>query len=38
MPINLVNVVTVGMNQNSYDNDPQSVDEFDGLNNCDNDG
>jgi hypothetical protein len=28
MPIDLVNVVVVGMNQNNYENDPQSVDEL----------
>jgi hypothetical protein len=33
MLIDLVNVVTVGTNQNNYENDPQSMDEFDGLNN-----
>ncbi len=38
MLIDLVDVVVVGTNQNNYDNDPQSVDEFDGPNNFDNDG
>jgi hypothetical protein len=38
MPIDLVDVAIIGMNQNSHDSDPQSADEFDGLNNSDNDG
>jgi len=38
MPIDLVDVAIVGMNQDSHDNDPQSVDEFDGPNNFNNDG
>ncbi len=38
MPIDLVDVAIVGTNQNSHDNDPQSVDEFDGPNNSNNDG
>jgi hypothetical protein len=38
MPIDLVNVVVIRMNQDSHDSDPQSADEFDGLSNSDNDG
>jgi hypothetical protein len=38
MPIDLVDVVIVGTNQDIHDNDPQSVDEFDGPNKCNNDG
>jgi hypothetical protein len=38
MPIDLVDVVTIGMNQDSHDSDPQSANEFDGPNNSDNNG
>jgi hypothetical protein len=38
MPIDLVDVAIVGMNQDSHDNDPQSGDEFDGPNISNNDG
>jgi hypothetical protein len=38
MPIDLVDVATIGMNQDSHDSDPQNVDEFHGLNNSDSDG
>ncbi len=38
MTVDLVDVVTIGRNQNSHDSDPQSANEFDGLNNFDNDG
>jgi len=38
MPVDLVDVAIIGTNQDSHDNDSQSVDEFDGLHNFDNDG
>jgi hypothetical protein len=38
MPIDLIDVVNVGMNQDSQDSDPQSANEFDGPNNSNNDG
>jgi hypothetical protein len=38
MPVDLVDDVIIGTNQDSHDSDPRSVDEFDGLNNSDNDG
>jgi hypothetical protein len=38
MPIDLVDVTTVGMNQDSHDTDSQSVNEFDGPNKSDNNG
>jgi hypothetical protein len=37
MPIDLLNVVIVGTNQDIHDSDPQSTYEFDGSNNFDND-
>ncbi len=38
MLIDLVDVDTIGMNQDIHESDPQSVDEFDGPNNSNNDG
>jgi hypothetical protein len=38
MPVDLVDVVTIGTDQDNHDSDPRNADEFDGLNNSDNDG
>jgi hypothetical protein len=38
MHVDLVDVATIGTNQNSHDSDPHNAHEFDGLNNPDNDG
>jgi hypothetical protein len=38
LPIDLVNGATIGTNQDSHDNDPQSANEFNGPNNFNNDG
>jgi hypothetical protein len=38
MPIDLADVDTIGTNQDSHDNDPQSANESDGPNNSNNDG
>jgi hypothetical protein len=38
MPIDLVDVATIGTNQDSHENDPQSTDEFDGPNNSNTNG